>query len=406
LPGWRRLRAAEAAGWGRRRLSDSLRRGIRKSKWKARLRGRIVRSGRTMASIRSYSLLEIAEAVGGRVVGDAGTVITGVNSVDQAGPGQITWISDERFARRAASSRAGAFLTRPEWLPEGRSGVVVDRPEVAIIRVLEMFAEPPERPAAGVHPTAVVAESARLGEGVCVGPNAVISDEVEIGDGTVIHAGVFIGRGVRIGTGCVLWPNVVVRERCIIGDRVVIHPNATIGADGFGYQFVDGKHLKIPQIGNVVIEDDVEIGAGACIDRAKFGSTVIGAGAKIDNLVQVGHNVKVGRGCILVAQVGIGGSAEVGPYSVLGGKAGIRDHVRLGSQVRVAACCCVPSDLSDGVEVAGVPAVEARQWKRQQAALHRLPRLLEQMRALAGQVADLAKRVARLESAGDHSQGC
>jgi len=347
---------------------------------------------------KRYTLIEIAQAVGGEVRGDPEKVCAGVNAIERAGPEELTWVSVERFLKRLEACEAAAVLIRSDWLedvPAGLDAILVDRPAEAIIKVLAMFAEPVPAPPAGVHPTAVVAASARLGRDVAIGPNVVVEAGAQIGDGTVLHAGVYVGAEVRIGRDCVLWPNVVVRERCALGDRVIVHPNATIGADGFGYEFINGRHVKVPQIGNVVVEDDVEIGAGACIDRAKFGSTRVGAGTKIDNLVQVAHNVKIGPGCILVAHVALGGSVQIGPYSVLGGKVGVRDHAMLAAQVRVGACSCIAGDVPDSREVAGIPAVEARQWRREQAALRRLPRLVEQVR-------QLARRVTKLESADDH----
>ena len=215
------------------------------------------------------------------------------------------------------------------------------------------------------------------------------SDLAVVEEGTELHAGVYIGPGCRIGRGCVLWPNVVVREYTVIGERVVIHPNATIGADGFGYLYREGAHLKIPQIGRVVIEDDVEIGAGTCIDRARSGETRIGRGTKIDNLVQIGHNVQVGAHCILVSQAGVSGSCRLGHHVVLGGQVGVADHVELGDGAQVAAQGGVAQDIPPGVVHGGTPSVEVSAWRRQMASLRRLPDVLERLRALEQRVRQL-----------------
>jgi UDP-3-O-[3-hydroxymyristoyl] glucosamine N-acyltransferase len=209
-----------------------------------------------------------------------------------------------------------------------------------------------------------------------------------------LHANVYVGDETSLGASCELWPGVVVRERCTLGDRVIIHPNTTIGADGFGYQFIEGKHVKIPQIGTVTIENDVEIGANCSIDRAKFGTTRIGTGTKIDNLVQVAHNVQIGPACVIVAQCGIAGSTRLGKCVVLGGKVGVRDHVTLHDGVQSAACACISKDIPAGTTVIGQPAVPADQFAREQGKIRRLPSLFEQVEALA-------KRVAQLEGTAD-----
>ncbi len=255
-----------------------------------------------------------------------------------------------------------------------------------------MFEEPPAV-YPGVHPTAVVDPTARSGANVSIGPHAVIGPQTQIGDDTVLQAGVFIGQGTRIGCDCVVWPHVVIRERCFIGNRVIIHPNTTIGADGFGYEFVGGRHVKVPHIGNVVIEDDVEIGANSCVDRAKFSSTRIGAGSKIDNQVQIAHNVEIGQGSILAGQVAVAGSAKIGPYCVLAGRAGVSDHSVLGSQVVVASSSCVTGVIPDKAQLAGIYAFDVKDWRRSQIAVRRLPKMVEQVR-------ELFRRMAAVEAAG------
>jgi UDP-3-O-[3-hydroxymyristoyl] glucosamine N-acyltransferase len=225
----------------------------------------------------------------------------------------------------------------------------------------------------------------------------VIGPGSRVGPGTELHAGVFIGGDVTIGRDCVIWPNVVIRERVTIGDRVVIHANATIGADGFGYINRRGRQIKVPQVGTVHIEDDVEIGANTAVDRAKTGVTRIGRGTKIDNLVQIGHNCTIGEDCIIVAQCGVSGSTSLGRGVVLAGQVGLIEHLRLGDGVMVMAQSGVTRDVPSGVVMRGSPAVEARAYARHEAAARRLPEFIKQMR-------ELTKRVARLESSADHRE--
>lgn len=343
---------------------------------------------------RSYSLAEIAKWVGGVVRGDASVRIHGLAGVEEAESGQLTWVQDDRYADLLRASRAGAVLVHEQFGETAMPAVLCARPEVALCTVLEKFAPPTAKPAAGVHPTACVASSARLGRDVAVGPYAVIGEDVEIGDRSVVHAHCFVGEKSRLGADCTLWPGVVLRERCTLGDRVIVHPNSTIGADGFGYVFANNAHLKIPHIGTVEIESDVEIGANCAVDRAKFGVTRIGAGTKIDNLVQVAHNVQIGPNCILVALSGIGGSARLGQGVVLGGKVGIRDHITLHDGVQVAACACVSKDLPAGGRYFGIPAVEYEDWVRERAKVRRLPQMSDAIK-------DLIQRVTRLEEAAD-----
>jgi UDP-3-O-[3-hydroxymyristoyl] glucosamine N-acyltransferase len=247
------------------------------------------------------------------------------------------------------------------------------------------------RPPVGRHPTAIVAPSTSVADGARVGANVVIGDDCRIGKNCILHAGVFIGSDVTIGDDCEIFPNVVVRERITIGSRVIIHAGAILGSDGFGYRWNGKQHVKIPQIGTVIIEDDVEIGSAVCIDRAKFGATRVGEGTKIDNLVQIAHNVVIGPHCIIVGQAGLAGSVTLGAGVVLGGQSALRDHIKLGAAAAVAACSGVAEDVDPKTIVSGLPALPHRQTLREQAALRRLPDLVVQVRKLQEEVEQLRK---------------
>lgn len=347
------------------------------------------------AHLNNITAAALAERLGGRLSGDAAFVIRGIGALDEAGPDMLTWLGAKKLLPRLAKSRAGAVLLPEEYAPPARMAAIFVRdPDVAACEALRLLGPPPVRVPEGVHPTAIVAADAEVA-GAALGPHVVVESAARIGPGSQLHAGVYIGPDAEIGPDCVLWPNVVVRERTKIGARVIIHPNVTIGSDGFGYIQREGRHVKIPQIGRVVIEDDVEIGANACIDRARSGVTRIGRGTKIDNLVQVGHNVSIGEHCILVGQCGVSGSSSLEPYVVLAGQVGVADHLNIGAGAQVAAKSAVGRDLPGGKVYSGIPALEHRENLRHQVLARRLPRLIEQLQ-------ELAERVERLESATDH----
>lgn len=344
----------------------------------------------------SIRLSDIAKLVGGELHGDGDTVLSGVAAVASAGPQDITWASSPKYVANLADCRAGAaVIPRSAELPP-MPAIVCDDVDWAMVTLLGRFAPKTPQPQTGVHKTAIIADDATLGNGVCIGAHVVVESGARIGSDTILDAGVFVGQHCVVGSGCRLWQHVVVRERCRIGDRVILHPQVVIGADGFGLVHRDGVQHRIPHVGDVVIGNDVEIGACACIDRAKVGSTRIGSGVKIDNLVQVAHNVTIGDGSIICAQAGIAGSAQLGKYVVLGGQAGIRDNITLADGVMAAACSCIPQDVPAGARVAGVPAIDATLLLRQMSALKRLPDLLAQVRKLT-------KRIETLEAATNHS---
>ncbi len=349
-----------------------------------------------MADERRMTADELAVRLDGELSGDGSRVVGRVAILEKATADDVSWAGSQAFVERARSSSAGVLVLPADCdasfdVPT----ICVADPDMAICDVQRWLAPPPATLEAGVDATAVVHPTTNV-DGASIGPRAVIGARTTVGRRTQIHAGVVVGEDCTIGDDCVLWPNVVVRERATIGDRVTIHPNSSIGGDGFGYLFRDGRHHKIPQTGVVVIEDDVEIGANTAIDRARLGETRIGAGTKIDNLCQVAHNVEIGCDSILVGQVGIGGSSTLGHHVVIGGQAGVTDHVRIGDASLVAAKSSVMTHVADGVQVRGIPAVEGSRYLKQEATVRRLPTWIERLR-------NLIKRVEALERSGDRS---
>jgi UDP-3-O-[3-hydroxymyristoyl] glucosamine N-acyltransferase len=342
-------------------------------------------------SRRDLTTADAARLAGGRLLGDGSIVIAGLNTVEAGAAGELTFVGSPAHARQWSSSKASAALVTEGLLPEdpdraGRALIFVADADRAMIALLEHLAPPAELPGLGIDSSASVSPDAQLGSGVRIGPGARVGARCRLDDGVVLHAGAVLYPDVTVGANSILHANCVVRERCSLGRRVILHPGAVIGADGFGYRpDASGRGLrKVPQIGTVEIHDDVEIGACACIDRAKFGATVIGEGSKIDNLVQIGHNCRIGRGCVIAGCVGLAGSVEVGDGVQLGGGAGIADHLRIGHGARVAAMSAVRTDVPDGVTVLGVPAEPATLALRQLAALRKLPDLLRRLGAEAG----------------------
>lgn len=338
------------------------------------------------------SLSQIASTLGVPLPDGADRPITGMAMLDEAGPDELAFMGSEAYAKAFSATRAGAVIVaRKLKLPEHRPASVVlpvDDADLASAKVLDLFAPPVPQPR-GIDPTARIDASAQLDDGVAVAAYVVIGSGARIGRGTVLHAGVVVGDDVVIGESCQIYANVVLRERITLGDRVIINAGSVIGTDGFGYRWDGQKHVKIPQIGTVVIEDDVELGSCVCIDRAKFSATRVGRGTKIDNLVQIGHNVRIGPNCIITGQAGIAGSATIGAGVVLGGQSAVRDHISMGDGAMLAACSGVMEDVPPKTVVSGLPALPHRQSLREQAALRRLPDLVVQMRKLQEEVEKL-----------------
>jgi UDP-3-O-[3-hydroxymyristoyl] glucosamine N-acyltransferase len=327
---------------------------------------------------------ELANLVGGIVAGEPSLEVRGVAALENAGPADLTFAEGERQLAQAATSHAGCVLVPEGAKVAGRTTIAVKHPKLAFARATAALV-PATRPEPGIHPTAVLAPDARLGESVSVGPYVVIEAEVKIGPRTVLGAGTVLGRGVEIGEDCLLYPRVVVYPGAKLGNRVVLHAGVVIGSDGFGYVFADGKHHKFPQLGQVVIEDDVEIGSNSAVDRGSLGTTVVGAGTKIDNLVQVAHNVRIGRHCVIAAQTGISGSAAIGEYVVLAGQVGVADHVKIENRAVVGAQAGIPTGktIRKGTTVWGTPARPLDEFKRMYAHLSNLPGLAKKVREMS-----------------------
>jgi UDP-3-O-[3-hydroxymyristoyl] glucosamine N-acyltransferase len=339
-------------------------------------------------------LKDIAELVGGEFSGESSLEIGGVKTLADAGPGDISFLGNPKYAAQVEASRAGAVLVSRKHPGDSPRFVKVDDPYVAVAMILTKWFSAIPGPPKGVSPLAAVAPSARLGEGVAIGPFVVIGENAEIGDGCVVFDGCSIGAAARVGSDSILYPNVTLYHGCVLGERNIVHAGAVIGSDGFGFATTRGRHMKIPQIGIVRVGDDVEIGASTTIDRAALGETVIGDGTKIDNLVQIGHNVRVGKHCFLVSLSGIAGSSELGDYCVLAGQAGLVGHIKLGNQVVVAAQSAVTKDWEGPIQISGSPARPLGEKMRSDASLARLPKQLQRMKALEERVAELERRLA------------
>lgn len=335
---------------------------------------------------------QIAEQLRGEVLGDGSVPLTGIAPSDCAQPGDLTFADKEAYFKAAEQSQATAILVSKEFSTSHKVLIRVGNPRIAIARLLPLFF-PADKPTPGVHPTAIVADSAQVDPTAQIGPHSVISDRVRIGARCLLMGGNHIGRDSQIGDDCCLFPNVTVYPKTQIGNRVSIHAGTTIGSDGYGYVFDEGRHRKVLQVGRVVIHDDVEIGANSAIDRGALGDTVIGQGTKIDNLVHVAHNVTMGRHCLIMGQVGFAGSTQLGDYCVIASQSGIAGHLKLGKQATVGAKSGVMRDIPDGGTVLGVPAAPDKEAKRQMIAVSQLPELIRRTRELEKQLAELQARV-------------
>lgn len=338
---------------------------------------------------KQVSAKMVSELVGGELIGDPNRMVCGVASLKEAGPEQISFVGNKKYEHLLTGAKAGVVIVCKDLASspaENRTLIVVENVDYAFSQAIMIFAPPAVEWARGVHPSAVVDPSAKLGEGVSVGPNAVIDAGAEIGPGTMIGAGCYIGHNVKIGAKCTLYPNVTIMYRCIVGNLAVIHPGVVIGADGFG--FIPGPKglVKVPQTGIVEIGDDVEIGANTTIDRARFGRTWIKSNVKIDDQVMVAHNVVVGESSILVAQSGIAGSAELGRGVILAGKAGVNGHITIGDGVKVAGTSNVVKSLPAGSVALGTPAEGQREFMARYTLPSRFEKLQAKVNALTAEL--------------------
>ncbi|MDQ7858357.1 MAG: UDP-3-O-(3-hydroxymyristoyl)glucosamine N-acyltransferase [Armatimonadota bacterium] len=326
-------------------------------------------------------LADLAERAGAALAGPGDLEVVEITDLDRAHPRALVMVADARRLPAADASAAGALLVPVDAPPTTKPALRARHVRAAFARALAALA-PDERPRPGVHPSAVVAPDARVGADASVGAHAVVGPAAEIGARAAIGAGAVVGARARVGADSVLHPRVVVYPDTVIGDRVILHSGAVIGADGFGYATEEGVHLKIPHRGRVVIEDDVEIGANTTVDRATLGETRIGRGTKIDNLVQIGHNVTIGPGVLIAAQTGISGSVTIGEGAVLAGQVGVRDHVAIGARAVVLGGAGITKTIPAGATVSGLPARDHREQLRREAAVARLPEVLAHLRAL------------------------
>jgi UDP-3-O-[3-hydroxymyristoyl] glucosamine N-acyltransferase len=335
-----------------------------------------------------FTASQIAEQVRGEVLGDGSVELTGLAPADSARPGDLTFAEKESYFAAAEQSQAAAILVAGEFASSKKVLIRVANPRVAVARLLPVFFPPDQHPP-GIHPSAAIAPSAQIDSTSHVGPNCVIGERVRLGARSALMGGNNIGRDCQIGDDVCLFPNVVIYAKCHIGHRVAIHAGTVIGSDGYGYVFDEGRHRKLLQVGNVIIHDDVEIGANAAIDRAALGSTVIGQGAKIDNLVHIAHNVVIGRHCLVMGQAGFAGSTRLGDYCVIASQSGIAGHLKLGNQATVGAKSGVMRDIPDKGTVVGIPAGPDRQIKRQWISLQQLPDMIRRLRELEKEVEQL-----------------
>ena len=337
-------------------------------------------------------LRDLAERLGCRLEGDGEIDIVRVATIQDAGPGELTFLANPKYESALKTTGAAAVVLKDD-APAAPCAMLRTRdPYLAFARAVGLFA-PPWRPPSGVHPMAAVAADARIGRDVSIGAFVSVADDVTIGDSTVIFPNVTIGAGARIGSECVIHSNVSIRERVTIGNRVVLQNGVVVGGDGYGFvRRGDGTHEKIPQIATVVLEDDVEIGANTTIDRPAVGETRIQSGTKLDNLVQIGHGVRIGRNVLMAAQVGIAGSTDIDDDVIFGGQVGVGGHLSIGRGAVAVGQSGVTNSLDPGAMVAGYPAIDSREWRKSSVIFRRLPELKKRIEELEAQVAELLRR--------------
>jgi UDP-3-O-[3-hydroxymyristoyl] glucosamine N-acyltransferase len=328
-----------------------------------------------------YTAADIAQRLGGEVIGDKSLVINGFAPADRAQPGDLTFAENESYFARAEQSAASAIIIDGPYTSARKVLIRVPNSRLAFAKVLPLFFPDPVFPP-GIHPTAIVPATAQVDPTAHIGPYCVLGDKVWVGPRSVLQGNTHVGANSRLGEEVNLFPNVTIYPGTEIGNRVRIHSGTVVGSDGFGYVLDNGIHRKVPQIGNVILRDDVEIGANVTIDRGALGPTVIGKGTKIDNLVQIGHNVTLGEHCLLVSQCGIAGSTKLGSYVILAGQVGLAGHLKIGNRVSVGAQSGVMNNIPDGEKWLWTPALPDRQAKRQMIAMQQLPELIRRVHQL------------------------
>jgi len=341
------------------------------------------------------TLKELAAELGGDLVGDETTVIRGVAGIREAQEGDLTFLANSRYEGYLDETRASAVICSRAPRDCRVPLIQVDNPYLAYQKVVRVFRPELPRQATGVHPSAVVAPDALIDPDASIGAYCVIESGAAVGARSVLMPGAYLGHHASIGEDTFLYARVTVREDCVIGSRCILQPGVVIGSDGFGFAFDAGRYHKVPQVGNVVIGNDVEVGANTTIDRATTHSTIIGDGSKIDNLVQIGHNVIIGKHCIVVAQVGISGSTELEDYVTVGGQAGLVGHIKVGARAMIGAQSGVPRSVDPDTVVTGYPAMPHSAWKRLQALIHRLPQLFQRTKQLETRLEQLEKQETR-----------
>ncbi len=328
------------------------------------------------------TLADLATLVGGTPVGDPQTPISGVSEIQPGKAGTITFLSNLKYKRYATTTHASAIIAADKSLLMGKPGIIVSNPQLAVVKILQVFHPRKVESTPGMHPTAVVEPTAELGKEVAVGAFTVIESGAKIGDGTRIGPQCYIGEEVVLGSNCILFPGVQIYSRCVLGQRVVVHSGTVIGSDGFGFVTEEGVHHKIPQVGRVVIGNDVEIGANCAIDRGTLGDTVIGSACKFDNLVHIAHNVRIGTGCLLTAHVAVAGSVVIGDYCIFAGQAGVAPHLTIGDKAVFAAKTGVTKSLPGNKIYAGMPAREIREQHKREAVLAEIERIKRRLSRL------------------------
>ncbi len=344
----------------------------------------------------NLNLAQIAQWIDAQIEGDEDIEITGLAKIEEAQSGHLSFIANPKYAKFIETTHASAVLVDKDFPATEKTVLRVDNPYFAFLKLAQKFYQQAPQVAPGVHPTAIIGENTQLGDELAIGAYVVIGKDCSIGSGTTIFPGTFIGDRVKIGDNCLVYPNVSIREECQIGNNCILHMGAVVGSDGFGYAFEGGKFHKLPQMGIVVLEDDVEIGANITIDRATMGETRIQKGAKLDNLIQIAHNVQIGPHTAVAAQAGISGSTKLGSYVQVGGQAGLVGHLNIGNQVKIGAQAGITKSIPDGEFYTGYPARPFRQEMREHASLAKLPSMLKRFRELEEKVQELEAQLKEL----------